>query len=81
MDANGFHPDGTFHIDHDHIVLAIRGVVRSLLAPNDLGQARRPAPGVALVGLNVVVAPAANPIEPAEMAARMGRTTNLALSY
>jgi len=81
VDANGFHPDGTFHIDHDHIVLAIHGMVRNLLAPNDLSLARPPAPGIALVGLNVVVAPSANPIEPAEMGVRMGRTTNLKLSY
>jgi hypothetical protein len=81
VNANGYHPDGTFHIDHDHIVLAVHGVVRNLLAPNDLSLARPPAPGLALVGLNVVVAPAQNPVEPAEMAVRMGRTTNLKLSY
>ena len=64
-----------------HIVIAIHGVVRSLLTPSDLSQAHVPTPGTALVGLNVVVQPAQNPVEPAEMAARMGRTTNLAMSY
>jgi hypothetical protein len=27
VDARGFHPDGTFHVDHDHLVIAIRGFV------------------------------------------------------
>ncbi len=81
VDENGFHKDGTFHIDHDHVVLAIHGVVRSLLTPNDLGQAHAVAPGSVLVGLRLAVQPSEHPIEPAWMASRIGRTTNLQLSY
>lgn len=81
VNASGYHPDGTFHIDHDHVVLAIRGVVRSLLSPSDPSQAHEPTPGSVLVGLNVAVLPSAHPVEPEEMAVRMGRTTTLTLSY
>jgi hypothetical protein len=81
VDANGFHPDGTFHIDHDHVILAVHGLVRSLLTPNDLTQAYPPTPGSVLVGLKLAVQPATHPVEPAEMAVRMDRTTNLQLTY
>ena len=27
VDARGFHPDGTYHVDHEHLVIAITGVV------------------------------------------------------
>lgn len=58
VDANGFHPDGTFHIDHDYLILAI----------DTAGQL---APGRKLFDLLVTTAVTETPIEPAEMAARL----------
>jgi hypothetical protein len=35
VDANGYHPDGTRHVDHDHLVIAIHGMERDRGAPLD----------------------------------------------
>ena len=36
VDTDGLHPDGTLHIDHDSLIIAIRGVERSMSDPSDL---------------------------------------------
>jgi hypothetical protein len=58
VDASGFHPDGTRHVNHGHLVLALSGARRQgkNLHPLD--------PGFQTVVLNVLAVPAENPIEP-----------------
>lgn len=78
VDANGFHPDGTFHIDHDYLILAV----------DTAGQLK---PGSKLFDLLVTTAVTETPIEPDVMAARLddaqayaersGAFTDLMLSF
>lgn len=58
VDANGFHPDGTFHIDHDYLILAI----------DTAGQL---SPGRKMFDLLVTTAVTEAPIEPDAMALRL----------
>ncbi len=46
VDANGFHPDGTLHVDHSNLVIAISGRERDASAPADLSRARPLEPGM-----------------------------------
>jgi hypothetical protein len=64
VDADGFHPDGTFHIDHDHIVIAIHGRVRDAKEPTNTAKMRALAAGDRMVDLRVFTVPAAQPLEP-----------------
>jgi hypothetical protein len=67
VNDNGFHPDGTLHIEHGYIVLAIKGRQRHWMFPDNPHFERDLAPGGATVGLNAVVQGAEQPIEPAIM--------------
>lgn len=58
VDANGFHSDGTFHIDHDYLILAI----------DTAGQL---SPGRKMFDLLVTTAVTEAPIEPDAMALRL----------
>lgn len=58
VDANGYHKDGTFHIDHDYLILAV----------DTAGQLK---PGVRLFDLLVTTAVTETPIEPDAMASRL----------
>lgn len=70
VDANGYHPDGSLHIDHSMLVLAIHGRLRDAAAPQDASKLKPLAPGSRSVDLLVTSAVSANPIEPDVMAAR-----------
>ncbi len=67
IDENGFHPDGTLHIEHDRIVLAIRGQERNFLFPDLEHLNYKIFPGRRNVRLNVAVEPSENPVEPMVM--------------
>ncbi len=45
LDALGFHPDGTVHIDHESLVIAIQGLERDASDPLDLSKAAPLDPG------------------------------------
>lgn len=45
VDEQGLHPDGTLHIDHDSLIIAIRGVERDADDPLDLSKATALPPG------------------------------------
>lgn len=60
----GMHPDGTLHIDHDHLVLAISGKVRSAQNPTNMKKAKPPASGHLVFDLALAVQGAENPVEP-----------------
>jgi len=64
VNANGHHPDGSVHIDHNHIVLAIHGLRRDKGRPEDMTRATKLMPGRR--DLDVVFASYRNenPIEP-----------------
>ncbi len=50
----GYHPDGTLHIDHDHLVIAIRGQLRDPAAPNAPTRLEPLAPGSVTVDVGWV---------------------------
>lgn len=56
VDAAGFHPDGSLHVDHDHVVIAIRGKLR--------GSGVSPAAGVHGAGVASASLEAPMPVEP-----------------
>jgi hypothetical protein len=60
----GFHSDGTRHVDHDFIVLAISGMQRHWLFPDNEFLDTYLHPGRARVRLNVAVVGAVMPVEP-----------------
>jgi hypothetical protein len=70
VNADGFHPDGTLHIDHDQLVLAIHGKVRDQTAPTDASRQKPLDPGPRSIDLLATAAVARDPIEPEEMARR-----------
>ena len=45
LDADGLHPDGTMHIDHDSLIIAIQGVERNSSQPENLSRALPLDPG------------------------------------
>ncbi len=50
----GYHPDGTLHIDHDHLVIAIRGQLRDPSAPGDPTRLQPLTPGSVTVDVGWV---------------------------
>jgi hypothetical protein len=70
VDANGLHPDGSMHIDHNRLILAITGKLRDPAAPTDATRAQPLAPGKRMVDLLATAAVSEHPIEPDVMAAR-----------
>jgi hypothetical protein len=67
VNATGFHPDGTFHIDHDHLVLALHGLKRDSKQPLNTKKFTPLAPGTRTFDLALAVKKGANPIEPSVM--------------
>ena len=51
LGEEGRHPDGTLHVDHEHLVIAVSGLERDKKVPWDLGKAERLAPGSRTVDL------------------------------
>ncbi len=67
VDSNGYHPDGTLHIEHSYIVLAIHGMKRHWMFPDNPHYEEPVEPGSAIARLNTAVQDAPDPIEPATM--------------
>lgn len=70
VNADGYHPDGTLHVNHDGLVLAIHGKLRDRNAPHDASKQRRLTPGRRSIDLLALASVAENPIEPNVMADR-----------
>jgi len=75
VDENGFHKNGTLHVEHDFIVLAIHGQERSAYFPTNRYLESPLESGKARVRLNVAIQQAAGPIE-AEAMVTMIETTS-----
>jgi hypothetical protein len=74
LNANGSHPDGSLHINHGHLVLAISGMKRSANNPDDPASHQPLSPGSITVDVGMVAQAAANPIEPDVMTDLMEST-------
>ena len=59
VDASGVHPNGTFHVDHDQLVIAISGLERD---PDDPTDAQPLEPGKIEIDLVLTATPAAGPM-------------------
>ncbi len=65
VDESGYHiADGTLHIDHDHIVIAISGLKRDRRRPEDLTRAEPLSGGSKNLDVAMVAIQAWNPVEP-----------------
>jgi hypothetical protein len=74
VNADGMHPDGTMHIDHDRLVLAIAGKKRS-----STGALTPLAPGALSVNLALKAVSAPGPLEPGDMVDRLESTSTVRL--
>ena len=74
VDVDGYHSDGTRHIDHSNLVIAINGRVRNPQAPLDLSLATPLAPGVREVHVGWISKKSTNPVEPPTIATEMPGT-------
>jgi hypothetical protein len=63
----GLHPDGTVHVNHGHLILAIRGMLRSTRYPDDPTKMSPLSPGRVAVTVEMLGVPAEAPIEPDTM--------------
>jgi hypothetical protein len=68
VDENGRHPDGTFHVDHSHLVVAISGAVRSTGGDDDDDSNRTELKplrsGEAQMDVVLASVPSGGPLEP-----------------
>jgi hypothetical protein len=60
LDEYGFHPDGTLHVDHDHLVIALSGMLRD---PADPTVMKPLEPGVVSVDVLAASVLTPNPLE------------------
>jgi hypothetical protein len=67
VDADGYHPDGSLHIDHDFIVLAIKGMERSRHFSWSSYFDRDLRPGSREVNMRALMERSKHPIEPERM--------------
>jgi hypothetical protein len=67
VDANGLHPDGTFHVDHENLIVAISGRKRST-SGSEIGPLK---PGFIQMDLALVMLPSESPVEPEVMLDRL----------
>jgi hypothetical protein len=63
-DASGAHPDGTLHVNHGHLIIAIDGMMRSRNDPDDPSSVHPLSPGKVMVDVNLLAVAAERPIEP-----------------
>lgn len=67
---DGFHlADGTLHIDHDQLIIAITGLKRDSKHPEDLSRADPFSGGHVTVDVGMVAVQVENPVEPKDMSA------------
>jgi hypothetical protein len=65
--ADGLHPDGSLHINHGHLVLAIHAMKRSANDPDNPATLKTLTPGRVDVDVRVLAVPTEEPIEPDAM--------------
>ena len=70
----GYHPDGTLHIDHDRLIIAIQGKERDGSNPSDLSLATPLAPGMRTVKLGWISIRSDNPVDLSAVVPLMGST-------
>ena len=75
-DANGYHPDGTLHINHGHLVLAISGLKRSANNPDDPASIHPLLPGRVFIDVHVKSVASPTPVEPDLMSDWLETETN-----
>jgi len=77
---DGFHASGSLHIDHDFIVLAIKGMERNRYFPSNPYFDEPVRPGSRRVNLRALMQRSRGPVEPGPMvdAIEKGRPTDLA---
>ena len=75
VNENGFHKNGTLHVEHDFIVLAIHGRERSAYFPTNRYLESPLDPGKATVRLNVAIQEAVGPIEAEAMVTTIDTTS------
>jgi hypothetical protein len=63
-DENDYHPDGSLHINHGHLVLAISGLKRSANSPDDPSSMHPLQPGRVWVNVQVKTVASPTPVEP-----------------
>ena len=76
VDVNGLHPDGTAHVNHGHLVIAIAGMKRSADNPLDPSAVFPLSPGTQKIDFRMLALPAAGPIEPADVVRALDTTTS-----
>ena len=70
VDPTGYHTgDGTLHVDHDHLVLAVSGKLRDATKPPEQWNAL--SPGKEKVDVFVMTIQSENPLEPHEVMAQL----------
>jgi hypothetical protein len=74
--ANGLHPDGTPHIDHNHVVLAINGQLVDPDKPDDRTAWRRLAPGRIALDVEVYQLASPAPVELTRLSADQQQLLN-----
>lgn len=76
VDVNGLHPDGTVHVNHGHLVIAIAGMKRSADDPLNPSVMMPLSPGSLKIDFRMLALPAVNPIEPPEVVRILDTTTS-----
>jgi hypothetical protein len=76
LDTNGVHPDGSVHINHGHLIIAINGVKRSANDPDDPAMTRPLMPGKVMVDIHFLATPTEAPIEPEVVLTDLEATTS-----
>ncbi len=71
---NGYHPDGTLHIDHRQLVIGIRGLERDASQPHDMGLAQPLAPGSRRVKVGWISIKSDDPVDLSFVVPLMGDT-------
>ena len=74
VNSVGYHPDGTLHIDHGRLIIAIQGLERDALAPGDLSQATPLVPGERRVKLGWLSIESEAPVDLSAVVPLMGDT-------
>ncbi len=72
--STGYHPDGTLHIDHYNLIIAIQGLERDAANPADTSLATPLAPGHRTVKLGWLSIRSDNPVDLSAVVPMMGST-------
>ena len=69
VSADGFHPDGTLHVDHDSLIIAIQGLVLDDKHPDDPSKAKALVPGSHITDVAWASLESSMPVDPGAMKA------------